>query len=264
MLPSPQIQDSPQFDFRSPHPESDTSLKPPAGVGPQEATLDIVEQSSFRASLDRQLHTVFEPLELWYLRSSLEKAHQLDEPDMYSRPFLSSSLDDAFFILKKVLLRLVTCASLTTHRRMCSEVRTVMDRDFGDILRRRMDSVWSGITSTAQAARAKEEDKARQGFIVYANDLDTAADYIARLVDDVVESESLEQSYFLRGEYQQAREAIEGTKTLQDKFRATLKVRPCVVQDLYSVAVLTIVALRACSLVWSSYSTSSCAHVSDP
>lgn len=131
-----------------------------------ESSLSIVEDSTFKASLQKQLEEGYEPLEIWYLRSSIERAHTLDEPDFLSRPYLSSSLDDTFFILKKVLLRLVTSASIQTHLKMCSQIRDVMDRDFGDILRKRMDAVWTGLTGIAANARAKEEDKARASFIV--------------------------------------------------------------------------------------------------
>lgn len=131
-----------------------------------EAELPLIEHSPFRANLQRELLTVYEPLELWYLRSSIEKAHQLDEPDLYNKPYLSSSLDDAFFILKKVLQRVVATSSCATHKRMCTEIRSIMEKDFGDILKKRMDAVWSGITSTALTARQKEEAQARQSFIV--------------------------------------------------------------------------------------------------
>lgn len=224
-----------------------------SGSSNEEPTLQLIETSKFRANLHKQLISVYEPLETWYLRSSVEKAHNLDEADFSSRPFLSSSLDDAFFILKKVLLRVVTASSLPTHRRMCAEISTIMERDFSDILRRRMDSVWAGISSTSQSARTKEEVQARQTFIVsrskictdgkqarddvttntalalvpqvYANDLDMAADYVSRLVDEIFESGSLSQSFFLTSEYETAKASLETVKALQDRFRASLKVR---------------------------------------
>lgn len=169
LLASPQIGSSPDpgLNLQTPNPGS-SELMPsgPISSKANEAELPLIEQSPFRASLHRELLTVYEPLELWYLRSSIEKAHQLDEPDLYNKPYLSSSLDDAFFILKKVLQRLVATSSIATHRRMCREIKSIMEKDFGDILKKRMDAVWSGISSTAQSARQKEEATARQGFMV--------------------------------------------------------------------------------------------------
>ena len=128
--------------------------------------LHIVEDSTFQANLLRQLQSVYEPLELWYLRSSVEKAHILDEADFSNKPYLSSSLDDTFFILKKVLSRLITTSSLQTHKRMCAEITIIMERDFCDVLRKGMDAVWSTVTSSTQAVRIKEENQARQNFVV--------------------------------------------------------------------------------------------------
>lgn len=168
LLASPNVQ-SPETTFQlgTPALNGSTGLfgaQPSAAKA--EASLSVVEDSAFRSSLQRHLSQAYEPLELWYLRSSIERAHTLDEPDLLSKPYLSSSLDDTFFILKKVLLRLVTCANLQTHMKMCSKVYDIMDRDFGDILRKRMDAVWSSLTGIAANARAREEEKARTSFIV--------------------------------------------------------------------------------------------------
>lgn len=58
---------------------------------------------------------------------------------------------------------------------------------------------------------------------VYANDLATAADYIGRVIEEIVESGSLSQSYFLNSELEQALGAIEGIKGLQQRYRSSLK-----------------------------------------
>lgn len=209
-------------------------LLPSATIGNdgEDTSLALVETSSFRTNLHSQLQSIYEPLEIWYLRSSIEKAHQLDEPDFFTRPYLSSGLDDTFFILKKVLVRLITTGSIATHRRLASSIRDIMDKDFGDILRKRMDSVWAGISSssssalTAQTTKSKEEEKARMGFIVYANDLDTASDYIVRVVDELLESDALSQSYFIESELEMAKASLEGVKALQGTYRTALKVYP--------------------------------------
>ena len=168
LLASPQMNGSPDATLNTRTPTvGQKELLPAAQLSEEdEASLQIIEASIFQVNLHRQLASVYEPLELWYLRSSIEKAHNLDEPDFASKPYLSSSLDDTFFILKKVLHRLVATSSLQTHRRMCTEIKTIMERDFSDVMRRRMDAVWSAITSSAQATRQKEESQARQNFVV--------------------------------------------------------------------------------------------------
>ena len=59
---------------------------------------------------------------------------------------------------------------------------------------------------------------------MYANDLDTAAEYIARVVEEILDSGSISQSYFMLSEYEQAKESLDSVKHLQDRFRASLKV----------------------------------------
>jgi len=223
-LANTRLQNSPDasLEFKTPRP-GQSEFAATTHVTAEEATLSFVEASTFKTNLSKQLISIYEPLELWYLRSSVEKAHQLDEADLFNKPLLSSSLDDTFFILKKVLLRLVTTSALQTHKRMCTEISIIMERDFSEVLRKRMDSVWTTIAATTQAARAKEEATARQGFIIYANDLDTAAEYIVRVVEEISESGTLGQSYFLNSEYEQAKQALENMKHLQERFRGSLK-----------------------------------------
>ena len=163
LIASPNLGESPDATFSAPGAAGLFASHPAEKA---EATLSIVEESTFRQSLQKQLETAYEPLEVWYLRSSIERAHTLDEPDLSNKPYLSSSLDDTFFILKKVLLRLVTCANIQTHVKACAQTRDVMDRDFGEILRKRMDAVWASLTGIAANTRAKEEDRARTNFIV--------------------------------------------------------------------------------------------------
>lgn len=184
-----------------------------------------MEQSSFKHALHHQLATIYEPLEIWYLRSSIEKAHVLDEPDLYNKPLLSSIVDDTFFILKKVLHRQTSLASLPTVKRMCLEVRNVMERDFSDVIKKRMDAVWAFVQSSTQATRAKEEESARQSFVIYANDLDTAAEYIGRVVDEITADPSLRTAFFLTTEYNEALASLQVVKQLQDHFRIVLKVQ---------------------------------------
>ena len=63
-------------------------------------------------------------------------------------------------------------------------------------------------------------------FQYYANDLDTAAEYVARIVEEISDSSSISQSFFLTSEFEQAKESLETVKLLQNRFRANLKVKP--------------------------------------
>lgn len=60
---------------------------------------------------------------------------------------------------------------------------------------------------------------------IYLNNLDTAAEYAVRLVDELLAGEALQQSFFLETELERARIAMLGVRGVEDKFRGVLKVR---------------------------------------
>lgn len=62
------------------------------------------------------------------------------------------------------------------------------------------------------------------GWQVYLNNLDTASEYIVRLIDEMLAGESLQQAFFLEEEIESARIAIKGVRGVEDKFRGVLKV----------------------------------------
>lgn len=45
-----------------------------------------------------------------------------------------------------------------------------------------------------------------------------------RVVEEILESDTLGQSYFLNSEYELAKQALENMKHLQERFRGSLKV----------------------------------------
>ena len=61
----------------------------------------------------------------------------------------------------------------------------------------------------------------------YLNNLDTAAEYTVRLIDDMLAGEALHQAFFIDAEMERARIAVLGVRGAEDKFRGVLKVRRC-------------------------------------
>ncbi|GAA5821216.1 hypothetical protein JCM11251_004517 [Rhodosporidiobolus azoricus] len=213
-----------------------------------EASLTIVEESQLGKAISKQLKEVYMSMELWYLRSAIERAHQVDEPDLSSTPFLSSSLDDIFFIFKKTLQRLVSTAQVDNLVSTNKELRAVLDRDVAEIWRARMEGAFkdlqAGSSGGASAlvgvggmggmaanlgGRAREEERerkekeARNTYIVYLNNLDTAASYTSRLLAEVLSSETLPSSFFLDSELERARSSLSLLRNSEEKFRSVLK-----------------------------------------
>ena len=113
--------------------------------------LSIVESSRSLACFQEVLRDYYEPMEVWFLRTSTDKALRLDTPDTSSRPHLSSAPDDVFYLLKLVLYRLVHSGSLPTLERMVVKVEEIVEDGFLGGIKRKMDGVYAGVRSAGLA-----------------------------------------------------------------------------------------------------------------
>ncbi|GAA96628.1 hypothetical protein E5Q_03298 [Mixia osmundae IAM 14324] len=212
--------------------QSDTLLESLAFTVSTDALIDLIEKSAFNEQLSLHLGQVYVPFETWYFRTSVEKAHTLDEADLGSQPVLSSSLDDTFYILKKVIGRALSMGSATALAAIAKSMRNILDNDFAEILARRTENQLSLVPpySTGYRPRDEERDKrerdAQIQAIVYLNDLDQAGEYLGRIIDEMLERqgpESLQQSFFVVSEFEQASDALLSIKSTDERFRATAK-----------------------------------------
>ncbi|KAL7424811.1 Golgi transport complex subunit 4 [Cryptotrichosporon argae] len=149
-----------------------------------EDDMEIVEQSESQKAIENLLRTYYEPLELWFLRTSIEKAHRLDAPETSTRPHLSSILDDTFYLLKLVLARVLSAGSLPTLRGMREKVVRIVEDDYMGVLQRKMEAVYAGAMPGDRAEKERKERDQKSAFIIYLNDLDVSADYVDRLLDE--------------------------------------------------------------------------------
>ena len=136
------------------------------GSADTQKNLSLVEDSSFRSALHSHLRNTYEPLEQWYLRISIEKAHQIDEPDLAARPVVSSALDDTFYILKKIISRILSTSNVHTLDAMCKAIRTILERDFAQALRRRMEGTFANLSQGRTEEKDRKERDARSTYIV--------------------------------------------------------------------------------------------------
>ncbi|KAM0788201.1 hypothetical protein ACM66B_001360 [Microbotryomycetes sp. NB124-2] len=211
-------------------PETQAAAKPdPEQDTPEDKSLEMVEKSELGRALSAHLKNIYHPLEAWYLRSTIEKAHQMDELDTLAQPPLSSSLDDTFYILKKTVYRVLSTSSIETVVSMFKDIRQIVERDVADVWRMRLDGAFKDVGNVGGVGRAREEEKerrereARAQFMVYLNNLDTAAEYAVRLVDEVLAGETLQDAFFLETELERAKIGILQVKSTEDKFRGVLK-----------------------------------------
>jgi hypothetical protein len=79
------------------------------------------------------------------------QAHLVDEPDLASSPNVSSSLDDIFFIVKKVLHRVVSTANVANLLIFNKELRIVLDQDVAEIWRARIEGAFKDLAAIASS-----------------------------------------------------------------------------------------------------------------
>ncbi|WWC86365.1 uncharacterized protein L201_001241 [Kwoniella dendrophila CBS 6074] len=181
----------------------------------------VIEQSGSQKAIENLLKVYYEPLELWFLRMSIEKAHRLDSPDTSIRPHLSSILDDTFYLLKLVIGRLLSCGSIATLRSMRQKLAEVIERDYTGVIRKKMDAVYMGQVPSSQGTeKDKRERDQRSAFIIHLNDLDVSADYMERLLDEILAS--LPQ-VFLDTEIHHVKDEVETLRDISNRFRTTCK-----------------------------------------
>jgi hypothetical protein len=125
----------------------------------------MIDQSGSQRAIENLLKVYYEPLEIWFLRISIEKAHRLDSPETTSKPHLSSILDDTFYLLKLVINRVLSIGSISTIKSMRISIAQVIERDYLGIIRKKMDGVYA-TTGQDRAERERRERDQKSAFIV--------------------------------------------------------------------------------------------------
>lgn len=201
---------------------------------PVELTVPEIDQSDSQKAISNMLSKYYEPLETWYLLSSVTKAQAMDTPDLAATPYISSVVDDVFYLVKLVLNRVITSASLSTVTSIRHHIEQIIQRDYLGVLQRKMDAVYSGgggaalgllnvnLTTTKEAEREKRERDLRTTYSVFLNDLDLSATYMDKLVQEVVASRLAEQ-WFLPNEVVRVHDQVSQLSDLSVTMRNAAK-----------------------------------------
>lgn len=183
------------------------------------------------------------------------QAHKMDTPDLSAQPHISSTVDDTFYLLKLVLNRLVSTGNLSILTSMRERISTIIERDYLGVLQKKMDAVYSGsgvvsgfgagalagLTNQGrELERERRERDLRTSFAVrhgpirlllrkltlshqvLLNDLDVSAQYMDRLIDDLIGSESANQT-FLETELPEVEEQMRDLGDLAGRMRTAAK-----------------------------------------
>ncbi|WAQ92854.1 hypothetical protein PtA15_17A336 [Puccinia triticina] len=166
--------DEPQSPISPSTVPKEQHASPPAHISKQ---FEQLGQTELSQKLNENLERFYLPLEAWYLRINIEKAHSADEMDLSGSPYLSSALDDTFYMAKKVILRLMSVGNVKCVRAGLLKIEETIQRDFGE--------------------KEKREKSVRNSCVVYLNNLSMASEYVVRLVDEVTNGPTLTQNFFV-------------------------------------------------------------------
>ncbi|PCH38775.1 COG4-domain-containing protein [Wolfiporia cocos MD-104 SS10] len=182
--------------------------------------MDAVDNCEARKILESTLITYYIPLEVWYARTTIDKAHRLSTADAQQIPAVTTAPDDAFYILKMILGRMLSCGAADIIKRTGTALQEVVERDYTGVIRKKLDDVYR--TGGVGMKGDKAEREMRQAFIILLNDLDVSASHMERLIKELSSSPLIHQ-YFLDSEVESVRASINSFNTLVPKFRSALR-----------------------------------------
>ncbi|KAJ7285558.1 COG4 transport protein-domain-containing protein [Mycena rebaudengoi] len=202
---------------------SDSSDENPDQEAPNKDSSAALEATASHHIFEDILLTRYIPLELWYTRTTIDKAHRLSTPDTSQTPVTTTTPDDVFYILKIVLSRLLSTGSLKTVEQMLEQLRDVMDRDYVGVIKKKLDDVYRTSGSSGPNARGeKAERENRAAFIILLNDLDLSSSHLERLTRDLGANPTINQ-HFLDVQQPLVKNQITVFATLVSKFRSALR-----------------------------------------
>ncbi|KAI0736560.1 COG4-domain-containing protein [Fomitopsis betulina] len=189
--------------------------------GPLPEGFRVVESSCSKQQFENMLTTYYIPLESWYARSALDKAHRLSSTELLASPAFTTTPDDAFYILKAILHRLLSCGSLAAVQRTSELLRDVVDKEYIGVIKRKLDDVYR-TAGPAGTRGEKAERENRLAFIVLLNDLDISSGHMERLVKELLAS-SLVTQFYLQSEVDGVKASVTSFNLLIAKFRSALR-----------------------------------------
>ncbi|KAJ8590363.1 COG4-domain-containing protein [Rhizopogon salebrosus TDB-379] len=183
----------------------------------------LVESSRSHQEFDELLTTCYIPMETWYTRTIIDKAHRLSTPDLSQSPITTTTPDDVFYILKTVYSRLLSTGSLKHIERMTDLLKDVMDHDYAGAIKRKLDDVYRSAGNTSGGGRGeKSERECRSSFLILLNDLDVSCSHMERLTKDLLGHQTITQ-LFLDAEQPHVKRVVSSLTGSVTKFRSALR-----------------------------------------
>ncbi|KAF8212519.1 COG4 transport protein-domain-containing protein [Mycena galopus ATCC 62051] len=200
--------------------EADPAQPPEVVISSEVATL---EATASQQLFEDTLTSRYIPLEIWYTRTTIDKAHRLSSADTSQAPVTTTTPDDVFYILKIVLSRVLSTGSVKTVEQVFDQLRDIMDKDYVGVIKKKLDDVYRSSGSSGPNTRGeKAERENRAAFIILLNDLDLSSSHLERLTRDLAGNPATIQ-HFLQVQQPMVKNYIVGFSNLVAKFRSALR-----------------------------------------
>ncbi|PPQ84112.1 hypothetical protein CVT26_013223, partial [Gymnopilus dilepis] len=118
----------------------DETSPPPVRISP--ADKEMLDNTASQKLFDQLISTYYIPMEVWYTRTIMDKAHRLSSPNLSQSPVTTTTPDDVFYILKAVLSRLITTGSPAAIEKTALQLRDAIDRDYVGVIKHKLDEVY--------------------------------------------------------------------------------------------------------------------------
>lgn len=181
----------------------------------------LLENCYSQKDFDELLSSCYVPLEIWYIRAIIEKAHRLSTCDFSQVPLVSTTPDDVFYMLKTVYTRLLSAGSLKTVESTTTILKEVMERDYAGGIKSKLDDAYRN-TGSSSTRPERPERESRSSLVILLNDLDVSLSHMDRLTKDLLAYPAGTQLY-LDAEQQGVKSAIMSLFGSTAKFAAILK-----------------------------------------
>ncbi|KAF8124019.1 COG4 transport protein-domain-containing protein [Boletus edulis] len=179
----------------------------------------LLDATASQREFEDLLSTCYIPMEIWYIRTIIDKALHLSSPDFSQTPATTTTPDDAFYILKTVYTRLLSTGSLDILERTTDLLKDVLDHDFAGGIKKKLDDVYRVGTGVRTE---KSEKESRTSFLVHLNDLDVSSSHMERLTKDLLSQHTVTQ-LFLDTEQPRVKAIVASLLTSTTRLKAILK-----------------------------------------
>ncbi|KAG4303110.1 hypothetical protein PCK1_000448 [Pneumocystis canis] len=160
-----------------------------------ETSLNFGFLSSADITICTRLISFYKRMELFFMRHSVEKAFQLNEHDVTSKPPMSSFVDDVMCIFKKIVYRVLNTGRPELIQEVLTDVKRIIEMDYIGIIQRQItgyqgklnqETYLKTLNHIKSSSKTKNEQNNYLLFIILLNNLDMSQCYIEKVVSDSI------------------------------------------------------------------------------